>query len=122
MVFTIYISNGQGGWPLNINHHNVTATLVLGLKLDSLKRLAWPVSTFNAYQAYGHQLINQSKPSQLCSPLRGYTVTPMTHIMYLHCTMIYGQLGLTIGHSLWASWGQAGLQGVAMIYGPAQVC
>ena len=35
--------------------------------------------------------------------------------------MIYDQLGLTIGLSLWASWGQAGLQGVAMIYGPAQV-
>ena len=33
--------------------------------------------------------------------------------------MIYGQLGLTIGHNLWASWGQAGPQGVAMIYGPA---
>ena len=43
------------------------------------------------------------------------------HIMYLHCTMIYDQLGLTIGLSLWASWGQAGLQGVAIIYGPAQV-
>ena len=45
-----------------------------------------------------------------------------SHIMYLHCTMIYDQLGLTIGLSLWASWSQAGLQGVAMIYGLAQVC
>ena len=41
--------------------------------------------------------------------------------MYLHCTMIYGQLGLTIDHSLWASWDQARLQGVAVIYGPARV-
>ena len=41
------------------------------------------------------------------------------HIMYLHCTVIYDQLGLTIGLSLWASWSQARLQGVAMIYGPA---
>ena len=52
-----------------------------------------------------------------CSP-----VHTLIHIMYLHCTVIYGQLGLTIGHSLWASWGQAGLQGVAMIYGLAWVC
>ena len=42
-----------------------------------------------------------------------------SHIMYLHCTVIYDQLGLTIGLSLWASWSQAGLQGVAMIYGLA---
>ena len=35
--------------------------------------------------------------------------------------MIYDQLGLTIGLSLWVSWGQARLQGVAVIYGLAQV-
>ena len=41
--------------------------------------------------------------------------------MNLHCTILYGQRWLTIGRILWASWGQAGLQGVAMIYGPACV-
>jgi len=43
------------------------------------------------------------------------------HIMYLHCTILYGQRGLTIGRMLWASWGQAGLKGVAMIYGLASM-
>jgi len=37
--------------------------------------------------------------------------------MNLHCTILYGQWWLTIGRILWASGGQAGLQGVAMIYG-----
>jgi len=44
-----------------------------------------------------------------------------THIMNLHCTILYSQQWLTIGRILGASGGQAGLQGVAMIYGPACV-
>ena len=47
--------------------------------------------------------------------------TAMTQIMNLHCTILYGQRWLTIGCILWASRGQAGLQGVAMIYGLACV-
>jgi len=52
------------------------------------------------------------------------TIRPITvvrHIMNLHCTILYGQRWLTIGCILWASGGQAGLQGVAMIYGLACV-
>jgi len=51
----------------------------------------------------------------------GMMDTAMTHIMNLHCTILYGQRWLTIGCILWASRGQAGLQGVAMIYGLACV-
>jgi len=96
------------------------------LTLDSSLDLIWAAQQhfvcFQQILAWTHSWPDLTGPSSRVDlHLTTVVITTTSHIMNLHCTILYGQRWLTIGRILWASGGQAGLQGVAMIYGPACV-